>query len=79
VRWIAVIRHLVVFLLGTLIIIDGLREDVSVIPKLIIGMIMVGVLPLDNLTLLRPIEFQRKQSLDRTGKREIERDTEAPE
>jgi hypothetical protein len=73
------IRHVVIFLLGTLIIIDGLRQNESSIPKLIIGMIMVGVLPLENLTLLRPIEFKKRQSIDDMPLRDVERNHEAPE
>lgn len=70
----AAIRHLIVFLLGVLIIIDGLNDATHTIPKLIIGMIMVGVLPLDSL-----LVFRQKQSIDHSGKCEIERHNEAPE
>lgn len=39
------IRRTVVFLLGVLTILDALANSTYVIPKLIIGMIMVGILP----------------------------------
>jgi hypothetical protein len=42
------IRRLVVFLLGVAIMIDALWDRQYVVPELIIGMIMVGVLPLDE-------------------------------
>ena len=48
----AAIRRVVVFLLGILIIADGLYgggEDDNPIPLLVIGMVMVGVLPIDDL------------------------------
>jgi len=44
------IRRVTIFLLGTLIIVDGLigQQD-NQVPILIIGMVMVGVLPIENL------------------------------
>lgn len=42
------IRRLVVFILGVAIIIDSLWDRQYVVPELIIGMIMVGVLPIDD-------------------------------
>ena len=44
-----VVRGLVVFVLGVAIIVDALLERQDTVPKLIVGMIMVGVLPLDTL------------------------------
>jgi hypothetical protein len=44
------VRRVVVFLLGVLIIVDGLiGETDNQVPMLVIGMVMVGVLPLENL------------------------------
>jgi len=79
VRWFTAIRHIVIFLLGVAIIIDALANSTYVIPKLVVGMIMVGVLPIDNLIFRSPMEFRDKQSIDRKGIREIERNQEAPE
>ena len=42
------IRRLVVFILGCAIIIDALWDRSYVVPELIVGMIMVGVLPIDE-------------------------------
>jgi hypothetical protein len=43
------VRALVVFTLGVLIIVDALLGRDDVVPKLLVGMVMVGVLPLDTL------------------------------
>ena len=55
------IRRVTIFLLGTLIIVDGLigQQD-NQVPILIIGMVMVGVLPLDNL--VGAMSINRKRS-----------------
>jgi hypothetical protein len=50
------IRRLVIFVLGVAIMIDALWDRQYVVPELIIGMIMVGVLPIDDF--IR--SFQRK-------------------
>lgn len=42
------VRRLVVFLLGVAVIIDALWDRQYVVPELIIGMILVGVLPIDE-------------------------------
>lgn len=43
------LRRVVVFLLGVLIILDGLLDETgNLIPELIIGMVMVGILPVEN-------------------------------
>lgn len=42
------IRRMVVFCLGVAIMIDALWDRQYVVPELIIGMIMVGVLPIDE-------------------------------
>lgn len=44
----AQIRRLVIFILGVAIMIDALWDRQYVVPELIIGMIMVGVLPIDD-------------------------------
>ena len=43
-----VIRRIIVFALGVAIMIDALWDRQYVVPELIIGMIMVGVLPIDE-------------------------------
>lgn len=43
------IRRIVVFLLGIIIIIEGLRDDTDAVPELIIGMVMVGILPIEDI------------------------------
>ena len=42
------VRRLVVFLLGVAVIIDALWDRQYVVPELIVGMILVGVLPIDE-------------------------------
>lgn len=42
------IRRLIIFLLGVAIMIDALTDRSYVVPELIVGMIMVGVLPIDD-------------------------------
>jgi hypothetical protein len=44
----AVFRRVIVFLLGMAVIIDALWDRSYVVPELIIGMILVGVLPIDE-------------------------------
>ena len=78
-RTFTVIRHIVIFLLGVLIIVDALANATYVIPKLIIGMIMVGVLPIENLTFRSPLEMRNKQSIDAMHIRDVESKYEAPE
>ena len=46
--WFQLARRLIIFALGAAIIIDALTDKQYVVPELIIGMIMVGVLPLDD-------------------------------
>lgn len=43
------VRALVVFGLGVAIIVDALAGKQDVVAKLVVGMVMVGVLPLDSL------------------------------
>jgi len=69
------IRRIVVFILGVLIILDGLVNATNSVPKLIIGMIMVGVLPIEAFSFYR----QNKQSIDAGKPYGIERKHEAPE
>jgi hypothetical protein len=75
VRWFTAIRHIVVFLLGVLIIIDGLVSATNSIPKLIIGMVMVGVLPIESFRAFR----SNQQSIDARPICDIEHRHEAPE
>ena len=42
------IRRLVIFILGCAVMIDALWDRQYVVPELIVGMIMVGVLPIDE-------------------------------
>ena len=42
------VRRIVIFLLGSLCFLKGVIAPQNTIPELIIGMIMVGILPLDN-------------------------------
>ena len=46
--WWQFLRRVVIFLLGVAVIIDALAEDRSVVAELVVGMILVGVLPLDD-------------------------------
>jgi len=46
--WVTV-RAVVVFVLGVAIILDALIGRSDVVPKLVVGMVMCGVLPLDSL------------------------------
>lgn len=47
IRW-QQFRRVVTFLLGVAIIIDALWDKQYVVPELIIGMIMVGMMPLED-------------------------------
>jgi hypothetical protein len=42
-------RRVVIFLLGVLVFLKGTFYDDYSVPELIVGMIMVGVLPVENL------------------------------
>jgi hypothetical protein len=54
------IRRIVVFLLGVLIILDSLRDSEAIIPELVIGMVMVGILPIENVVeSWKPKRFRR--------------------
>ena len=48
ISWWGMLRRVVIFLLGVAIIIDALWDKSFVIPELIIGMILVGILPLED-------------------------------
>jgi hypothetical protein len=48
-----VIRRVVIFLLGILVIIDGLYGPDPSIPELVIGMVMVGIMPISDLPFLK--------------------------
>jgi hypothetical protein len=54
-----IIRRVVIFLLGMAIMIDALWDRQYVVPELIIGMIMVGVLPLDEV--LKSLTSKRRK------------------
>jgi hypothetical protein len=43
------IRRMTIFLLGVAIILEGLYDDGVPVKSIILGMIMVGVLPLEDL------------------------------
>jgi len=64
----AAIRRVVIFLLGVFIILDALRDKSDSLAELIVGTIMVGVLPIENLLqwVRRPIviDSRSKQSFD---------------
>jgi hypothetical protein len=57
-RWLMV-RRLVTFVLGVAVIVDALWEKEDVVAELVIGLILVGVLPIEDLIRL----------LDRRGRR----------
>ena len=46
--WFQLLRRVVVFALGAAVIIDALWDRQYVVPELIVGMIKVGVLPIDE-------------------------------
>ena len=41
-------RRVVIFLLGVSVIVDALWDQNFVVPELIVGMILVGILPLED-------------------------------
>jgi len=41
-------RRVAVFLLGVIVVLDGLTSRDHAVPELIIGAMMIGVLPLEN-------------------------------
>jgi hypothetical protein len=47
-RWWQVIRRVVIFGLGVAVIVDALWDQKFVVAELIVGLILVGVLPLDD-------------------------------
>lgn len=47
--WWQWIRRVVVFALGVALIVDSLFQRPNVIVRLLVGLVMVGVLPLDDL------------------------------
>ena len=53
-RWWDAFRRIVTFLLGVAVILDSLLEkNTATVGKLVVGMVLVGVLPLDDLVALR--------------------------
>lgn len=65
--WWPTFRRTVVFLLGCAVIIDALTQTTSSVGKLIIGLLMVGVLPVDDL--LRLVRSERVRERDDTDRR----------
>ena len=47
--WWLWLRRLVSFTLGVAVIVDALRSHEASVGKLIVGLVMIGVLPLDDL------------------------------
>jgi hypothetical protein len=43
------IRRITIFILGTLVIIEGLYDQDVPVKSIILGMIMIGVLPIEDL------------------------------
>jgi hypothetical protein len=60
------VRRITIFILGVLIIIEALYEESVPIKSIILGMIMVGVLPLEDL-----LPWSRKQQ---EAKRQVEKE-----
>jgi hypothetical protein len=52
-KWFDTVRRITTFLLGVAIIIKGLSGDDEATTELIIGMVMVGILPVESLTFWR--------------------------
>lgn len=44
-------RRLIVWVLGALLILDSLSSTTQAVPELIVGLIMVGVLPLEDVVM----------------------------
>ena len=47
-RWLMV-RRMVTFVLGVAVIVDALWEQENVVTELVIGLLLVGVLPIEDL------------------------------
>lgn len=60
-KWWFLFRRVVIFALGVAVIVDSLVDNDPTAGELIIGVIMIGVLPLDDLAQLIP----RRPSLRR--------------
>ena len=58
----AAIRRIVVFLLGVAVVVDALFDRNYVVPELIVGIILLGVLPIDDL-----LRSARRHPRDRGG------------
>jgi ACR3 family arsenite efflux pump ArsB len=63
-KWYEVVRRVVVFTLGVLCFLKGIFYEDNSVPELIIGMIMVGILPIDDLFFWPP---RRKRDRDADG------------
>ena len=57
------LRRITIFVLGVAIIIEGLYDDGVPVKSIILGMIMVGVLPLEDL-----LPWSRKQQEAKSGR-----------
>lgn len=52
-HWWLMVRRVVIFILGVWVIVDSLLEkQTASVGKLVVGLIMVGALPLDDLVLM---------------------------
>ena len=54
-------RRITIFLLGAFCFFKGVLSPENTIPELIIGMVMVGVLPLENILKLFPARRRRRE------------------
>jgi ACR3 family arsenite efflux pump ArsB len=66
-KWFDVIRRVVIFLLGAFCFLKGVLSPENTIPELIIGMIMVGVLPVDDFFIWNPRARRRSNEVDEKG------------
>jgi len=48
-KWFESVRRVVIFILGCFCFIKGVISPENTVPELIIGMVMVGVLPIEEL------------------------------
>jgi hypothetical protein len=64
------IRRMVIFILGVCIIVEGLYDDGVPVKSIILGMIMVGVLPLEDLLPWSRKQQEAKNNTARRGQRQ---------
>ncbi len=48
-RWWQLTREVVTFALGVAVVLDALLEPHTSVPELVVGLVMIGVLPLERL------------------------------